>query len=225
MLDDKLLKMDQLLKILNIESCLRIYSYLMVFGKTTPAELREVTGLSKATMFRNLALLLEAGILKKQEVKSVSDKRYSLHYYIGQNLIESTKKIYSPKLREHAESIGKSDLINTWLSNLETFPYLLNQYTSQAIMMMAQMPQEGSEKSCAVVSKLVIFRLGDIAKIAKFNERLIKLVEDFDLAQTESKRDWKKPLSHPVALSINIVALNPDDIPKASGAAMEIMKC
>ena len=216
--------MEQLLKILNIESCLLIYSYLMVFGKTTPAELRDVTGLSKATMFRNLALLLEAGILKKQEVKSVSDKRYSLHYYIGKNLIELTKKAYSPKVRTYAESIGKTDLVTTWISNLETFPYLLNQYTSQAIMLMAQKPQKDPESSC-LVSKLVVFRIGDIGKIAKFNKRLIKLVEDFDLTQAESKRDWKKPLEHPVALSVSVVALNPDDVPKPSGAVVERMKC
>jgi len=217
--------MKQLNKIFNIESCLLIYSYLMVFGKTTPAELRDVTGLSKATMFRNLALLSEVGILKKQEVKSVSDKRYSLHYYIANNLIELTKKIYSPRIRTYGESTGRTTLINTWLSNIETLPYLLNQYTSQAIMMMAQKPQEDPEALCPVVSKLIVFRLGDIAKIGKFNKRLIKLVEDFDLTQTESKRDWKKPLAHPVALSINVVALNPDDIPKATGAIMEKMKC
>ncbi len=224
-LDDKLSKMEQLLKIINIDSCLLIYSYLMVFGKTTPAELRAVTGLSKATMFRNLALLSNAGILKKQDVKDVSDRRYSLHYFLGKNLVELTKKLFSSRLRKHAEASDRTDLVHTWLSTIEVLPLLLNQYTTQAIMLMAEKSQTESEVACPIVSKMIIFRLGDISKIGTLNRRIIKLVEDFDSKQVPGKRDYKAPLTHPVALSINVVALNPSDIPKIPGAIVEKMIC
>ncbi|MHA1927215.1 MAG: hypothetical protein ACTSV2_01410 [Candidatus Thorarchaeota archaeon] len=213
-LDDKLSKMEQLIKIINIDSCLLIYSYLMVFGKTTPAKLREVTGLSKATMFRNLALFSDVGILKKRDVKGVSDRRYSLHYFISKNLVEHTKKLLSNPLRKYAESIGRTDLVRSWLSTMEVLPLLLNQYTSQAITLMAQKPTSDSDETCPVVSKMIISRLGDMSKIASLNRRILKLVEEFDSKQAPGKRDYKEPLIHPVALSINVVALNPRDIPK-----------
>ena len=91
-LDAKLSKMEQLLKIINIDSCLLIYSYLMVFGKTTPAELRKVTGLSKATMFRNLALFSDAGILKKRDVKIKSLDRSVIRGELIRNTEEEDKK-------------------------------------------------------------------------------------------------------------------------------------
>lgn len=224
-MDDKLTKMEQLIKIINIDSCLLIYSYLMVFGKTTPAELRDVTGLSKATMFRNLALLSDVGILKKQDVKGVLDRRYSLHYFIGTNLIEHTKKMFSGAVRKHAESTDRTDLIQSWLSTIEVLPLLLNQYVSQAIMLMAHKPQTETDVSCPIVSKMVIFRLGDISKIGTLNRRIIKLVEDFDSKQAPGKRDYKAPLKHPVALSINVVALDPSDIANIPGAIVEKVIC
>ena len=119
----------------------------------------------------------------------------------------------------------RTDLIDSWLSTIETLPLLLNRYTSQAIMLMAQKPRPDGDETCPVVSKMLVFRLGDISKVGTFNKRLLKLVEDFDAKSAQGKRDFKKPLQQPVALAINVVALNPDDIPKTAGTVIKKVEC
>ncbi|MHA1907682.1 MAG: MarR family transcriptional regulator [Candidatus Thorarchaeota archaeon] len=217
--------MDELIQIIKLESCLMIYSYLMLFGKTTPAELREVTGQSKATMFRNLARLSEAGILKKEEVKSVEDKRYSLHYYISKNIMDMTKKLYSKKVAKYADSIGKSRNIREWASSIEALPYLLNQQTSHLILLMAQRPSSVEDSRCAVVSKFLVFRVEDLEKVGPLHKKLHAIVDSIDSKKDEKKRDWKQPLNHPVAISISVVSLNPEGLPTDTGIVVEMTEC
>lgn len=65
-LEKQISRIPLVTKIINTESCLLIYSYLTLYGKTTPVELRQRINLSKATVFRSLALLTEAGIVSKE---------------------------------------------------------------------------------------------------------------------------------------------------------------
>jgi len=197
----------------------------MVFGKTTPAKLREVTGQSKATMFRNLARLYDAGILKKEEVKDVDDQRYNLHYYISKNLMDYTKGLYSKKLAGYAESIGKEKLIQEWMNAVEALPYLLHQQASQLILLKAQRSSSNKSVRCDVVSKLLIFRLGDISQVGDLQKGLESIAKSIDSEQEGLKRDWKEPLANPVAVSISVVALNPKGLPSESGTIIEIKKC
>ncbi|MHA2286521.1 MAG: hypothetical protein ACXABZ_11705 [Candidatus Thorarchaeota archaeon] len=217
--------MELLTKVISLESCLMIYSYLMVFGKTTPSELRDVTGQSKATMFRNLALLSDAGVLKKLEDNSVEDKRYSLHYYLSKNLFDLTKQVYSSKVRDYAISKERSDLITEWLNSIESLPFLLNQFTSQMIMLMAKRPVSESDATCHMVSKFLVFRLGDLNQVGELHKRLADFVKDFDSRHADAKRDWKMPLTRPVSMSINVVALNPEDVTEDSALVVEQIRC
>jgi hypothetical protein len=195
----------------------------MIFGKTTPAELRKVTGQSKATMFRNLARLSDAGILKKEEVKSVDDKRYSLHYYISKNLMDMTKKLYSKKLAQYAASHGKSNLIRDWVSSIEALPYILNQQTSRLILHKAQEPSEDGR--CVVVSKFLAFRVEDLKSVGPLHKKLQAIVENIDSKKGDSKRNWKEPLKHPVAISMSVVSLNPEGLPTDTGTVVELTDC
>lgn len=197
----------------------------MVFGKTTPAELREVTGQSKATMFRNLARLSDAGILKKEEVKSVEDKRYSLHYYISKNLMDITKRIYSKKLSQYAGSVGKANLMKEWASSIEALPYLLNQQTSRLILLMAQKTPTSESERCSVVSKFLVFRLQDIESVGELHKNLKAIIDDIDSKHVQKKRNWKQPLQRPVAITISVVSLNPDGLPTDSGTVVEVTEC
>ncbi|MFW9909240.1 MAG: winged helix-turn-helix domain-containing protein [Candidatus Thorarchaeota archaeon] len=224
-MNKKLNQIEDFVQIINLESCLRIYSYLMLFGKTTPAELRDVTQQSKATMFRNLSMLYDAGLVKKQEVKSVEDKRYSLHYYISKDLIEAAKNLYTKELHAFADAIGKSDLIRAWLSAIEALPFLMNQHTSQMIMLLAQKPKLKPKVERTVVSKFLVFRLADAERIGEFQTKLHQLVTEFDSKHSMKDRDWKKPLLRPVALAIGIVSLNPDSLPTEDATMIEIEKC
>ncbi|MHA2141014.1 MAG: hypothetical protein ACXADD_05875 [Candidatus Thorarchaeota archaeon] len=206
-------KIKQLLKIIETESCLLIYSYLMLFGRTTPAKLREVTGLSKATMFRNLALLYDAEILAKEEV-SVTDRRYGLHYYISKNLLDVAKRLYSRRIQKYAIEKDDQEILQRWVMALETLPLALNRFTTQLILTMAQTTSGIEVDDCIVVTKMVAFRVGDVADAPKIIQMIRNLVEAFDTQGSSKKRNWKQPLTQPATMTVSLVSMGgemPDD--------------
>ena len=200
-------------KIVNTDSCLMIYSYLMLFGKTTPAELREITGQSKATMFRNLSLLTEAGLIDKLVDNSVSDKRYSTNYYVSEEIMKISKQPYSKKLEKFAKENNRDQIIDDWMTTIETLPLKLSRLTSELIMLMAEKSSE-EMVPCPIVSKMLVFRLADIEDVSVVHKKLVDFVKEFDSRKSTEKRDWKKPLNSPVVLSIGVVALNAEQQPE-----------
>jgi hypothetical protein len=212
-MDNQLERMIQLTKIVKTDSCLMIYSYLMLFGKTTPAELRDVTGQSKATMFRNLSLLTEAGLLNKEEDQSVADKRYSTNYYVAQEIMKITKQLMSKKLRKYAVESNRSQVVDEWTTSIEALPLKLSRLTSELILLMAARSSEEDGVPCPIVSNMLVFRLADIDQVSVIYKKLVEFVSDFDTRKPAGKRDWKKPLKKPVVLSISAMALNPDECP------------
>ncbi len=221
----QLQQMEELVEVISLDSCMSIYSYLMLFGKTTPARLREVTGQSKATMFRNLARLTRAGVLQKEDIESVEDKRYSTHYYISKNLVDYAKSLYSSKLSEFARGAGKANLIREWLSQMESLPYSLHQHTSRLILVAAQRSLTDNDTPCNAVSKFLSFRLADLDEVGMLHKKLRSVVEYIDRKETVAKRDFKRPLKNPVVISISVVALNPKGLPQDSGTLVEIEEC
>ncbi len=200
--------MKLLTKICNSESSLLIYAFLNLYGKTTPATLRAKTRLSKATIFRNLALLLQANLIKKEVDLSVKDKRYNLYYYITHDLLKKSKNLFSEELRNHATAQGNPKLIQDWFLVLEKLPLLLNQFTSQLMLLMRHPSINGLATECQKIIKMVAFRLDDVSD---FNEVLIALtnyLKQFDSHQLRSRRNWKRPLTKPVALLISAIALD-----------------
>jgi predicted transcriptional regulator len=187
-----------------------IYSYLMLFGKTTPAELREITGQSKATMFRNLSLLTEAELIEKLVDESVSDKRYSTYYYVSKEITKISKQLYSKKLKKFAEESKRGQVIDDWMTTIEALPLKLSRLTSELIMLMAEKSSEEGVP-CPIVSKMLVFRLADIDQVSVVHKKLVDFVSGFDSRKSAGKRDWKKPLKRPFVLSIGVVALNPDE--------------
>lgn len=208
------MRMQLLTQISNSESSLLIYSYLNLHGKTTPAELREQTGLSKATTFRNLALLMQAGLIEKKEDSTVVDKRYRLHYYIKQNILELSKALSTSKLREHAIVQGRTETLKDWVFALENLPLALNQLTSKLMLSMQHPTMNGLAKECQKIIKMMAFRLEDVDDFHELLTALTAFLADFDTRPSKKRRDWKKPLSQPVALSISVVALDPTEICK-----------
>jgi DNA-binding transcriptional ArsR family regulator len=200
-------KIKQLLKIIETESCLLIYAHLMLFGRTTPAKLREVTGLSKATMFRNLALLYDAEILAKEEV-TVPDRRYGLHYYISKNLMDVAKRLFSRSVQNYAVESGNQDLFERWAMALETLPLALNRFTTELILKVAQIPVEPDTDECIVITKMVAFRVGDITDTPVIIEKIRDLVKAFEKQGRTKRRNWKKPLSQPATMTVSLVAMS-----------------
>ncbi len=204
--------MQQLTQISDSESSLLIYCYLNLHGKTTPAELREQTGLSKATTFRNLALLMQAGLIEKEKDSTVADKRYRLHYYIKQNILELSKTLTSSELREHAVVSGRTAILQEWVFALENLPLALNQLTSKLMLSMRHPAPNGLAAECQKIIKMMAFRLEDVDDFNELLPAFTDFLTDFDTRPSKKPRDWKQPLKQPVALSISAVALDPTEI-------------
>ncbi|MFW9887020.1 MAG: hypothetical protein ACFFER_02485 [Candidatus Thorarchaeota archaeon] len=217
-------KIRQLQKIIDTESCLLIYSYLMLFGRTTPAKLREVTGLSKATMFRNLALLHDAKILAKEEV-AVSDRRYGLHYYITTNLLDVARRLYTSRVQEYAARHDCQEALRRWVMTLEALPLALNRFTSELMLRMAQTSDKVESDECIVITKMIAFRVGDIKDAPLILGKIRELVSAFEEQGSIKRRNWKKPLSQPATMIVNLVAMG-GEIPEDScGIVAEGVEC
>jgi DNA-binding transcriptional ArsR family regulator len=204
--------MQLLTQISNSESSLLIFSYLNLHGKTTPAKLREQTGLSKATTFRNLALLLQAGLVEKEEDSTVADKRYRLHYYIKQNILELSKTLSTSELREHAVVSGRTETFQDWVFALENLPLALNQLTSKLMLSMRHPASKGLATECQKIIKMMAFRLEDVDDFHELLTALNGFLTEFDTRPSKKPRDWKQPLTQPVAHSISAVAPDPTEI-------------
>ncbi len=208
-LEKQIARIPLLTKIISTESCLILYSYLALYGKTTPAELRQRINLSKATIFRSLAQLTEAEIITREVNNQVTDKRYNVEYYISETLADFSKFSFSKELREYAKSQEKSVILEEWLSQLEFLPLVLNQLTSQLMISTFVPPSSTGAKKTRII-KTLIFRLKEEENYSEFHKKLIDFVEDVDSKHSEKKRNMKEPMKNPVAFSVSVVAYNDD---------------
>lgn len=205
--EEKVDRIKQLTKVINLESCLHIYSYLLLFGQATPARLREVTGLSKATMFRNLALLLDAGILDRVEDRLAEDKRYSLHYFIREDFMHATRGLYTPDVAKYASEKGLTSLVVEWGRALEILPRALTRLSNELIPQMAQLSCQGEEGKCIAVAKMLSFRVGEADDLEGLLQQVSNAVAAFESTKSKKRRNMKKPLEKPVVLSISLMAV------------------
>ena len=210
-LEKQIARIPLLTKIINTESCLLLYSYLALYGKTTPAELRQRINLSKATIFRSLAQLTEAEIIAREVNNQVTDKRYNVEYYISETLADFSKFSFSMELREYAKSQEKSVVLEEWLSQLEFLPLVLNQLTSQLMISTCEPTSSPDAKKTRII-KTLIFRLKEEENYSQFHKKLIDFVEDVDSVHSEKKRNMKDPMKNPVAFSVSVVAYDDFEI-------------
>lgn len=193
----------------------------MLFGKTSPAEMRKRTGLSKATMFRNLALLSEAGLVDKEEDTTVSDKRYSLQYYVRQDLMALSKRMYSEELREYAKAVDRVQVLNEWFATLKTLPLTLNRLTTQLMLSMRHPSPDGVPDRCQKVIMALAYCLEDVNDLQGLIEKLGEFTKALDPYRSKIGRDWKKPLRKPVAIVMSVTALDPTETCNEPGARLK----
>ncbi|MFW9993766.1 MAG: hypothetical protein ACFFD4_17100 [Candidatus Odinarchaeota archaeon] len=201
-------------KILQLESCLEIYFRLLINGKTTPAELRNKLSQSRATVFRNLALLLEADLITRESDEDVEDKRYMQVYRVKKPLNVFAKIAITKELEEHADRVNKKELLEQWKKILNQLPAIFMNVTT-SIFVDQQEKEEGItpvarpvdgviDKSlpCCKVSMFSVFdNEGEEEIFNLFNEFL----KNLNLKKVQEKRNLERPMKDPVALSISLV--------------------
>ncbi|UCE10890.1 MAG: MarR family transcriptional regulator [Candidatus Thorarchaeota archaeon] len=221
-MDDRLRKVRLYTRVGQQESSLQIYSYLMINGKTTAAELRRKTGLSNATVFRSLALLLEAQLVDKEEDPDATDRRYSMHYYITRNIVDVSKKLVTKSLVTFAEMTGKSKTLQAWYQVLEYLPLTLNRFTSQYALDIGCTPVDDDEVEEARFVKMMAFCVDSIDDVKTLLMKVQQFVGEYQALQGKEKRNWKSPLANPVVLSVSVVAPAPETVPCKPTAILRV---
>ncbi|MFX0063796.1 MAG: MarR family transcriptional regulator [Candidatus Hermodarchaeota archaeon] len=114
---NRLSSIEKFLKVFKIESCLLIYFYLMINGKTTPNHLRAELRISKATVFRSLGFLLDTGLVRKEELDYVPDKRSNIFYFVEKPIRDILSNFnYSSEFEAFVEAQGATKVLNEWKS-------------------------------------------------------------------------------------------------------------
>jgi hypothetical protein len=196
----------------------------MIHGKTTAAELRQKTGLSNATVFRSLALLLEAQLVGKEEDPKVADRRYNLHYYITRNIMDISKKLVIRGLASFAEESGRSEVLQEWYQVLEYLPLSLNRFASQYALDIGCIPLESGEMQEARFVKMMAFCVDSIDDVETLLTKVQQFMGEYEALQGKKKRNWKRPLDNPVVLSVSVVAPAPDTVPCEPTAVLRVSK-
>jgi predicted transcriptional regulator len=219
---DKLTMVELFTRVGQQESSLQIYSYLMLHGKTTAAELRQKTGLSNATVFRSLALLLEAQLVDKEEDPKVADRRYNLHYFITRSLMDISKKLVTRGLVDFAEETGRSEVLQEWYQVLEYLPLTLNRFASQYALDMGCILLESGELQEARFVKMMAFCVDSIEDVETLLTKIQKFMGEYEAMRGKQKRNWKRPLTNPVVLSVSLVAPAPETVPCEPTAVLRV---
>jgi len=106
----------------------------------------------------------------------------------------------------------------------EIAPLTLNRLTTTLMLAMRHEGEAGVSETCRKVTKVIGFHLGERDQLDGIVLRLKQLLTDLQSQISESKRDWKQPLNQPVALSISVVTVNPEEICDAAGKQLKLTK-
>ncbi len=203
--------MQDIIRVISQDSSLLIYSYLQLFGKTTPSELREKTELAHASVFRSLALMTKLGIITKEEDPTVTDRRFRTHYYIKQTLGELLENATSEGLLQYAQEKKESQIVTNWVQTWETVPLQLNQLTTRLMLSMRHTTETPTQDTCLRVAKIIGFHVAEEGQFEGLDTRIKEYISDLGAHLSKVRRNWKEPLKRPIAIAISVISLNPEE--------------
>ncbi len=151
--DDILETIEKNLKVYKIGSCLLIYFYLMIYGKSTPYQLRFDLDVSKATLFRSLGFLLDARFVIKDEIGNSSDKRYTHYYSTAKTISEISNIELSEELKEFAKKKNKIKILEEWELTLQRAPSIYGNITSKLFELKRKTTKEKPQVKAVFISK------------------------------------------------------------------------
>ncbi|MHA2406373.1 MAG: hypothetical protein ACXACH_06440 [Candidatus Hermodarchaeia archaeon] len=156
--------------------------------------------------------MTKVGLLSKEKDPSVSDRRYRTHYYIHQTLGELLEQATTEGLAQYAEEKNEPQLVIRWIQAWETVPLKLNQLTTQLMLSMRHTTQPSDQETCQKVTKIIGFHVAEESQFGGLDTRLKEFIKDLQAHLSKVKRNWKEPLRQPIAIAINVVTLNPEEV-------------
>lgn len=215
---------EKQIKVFRIKSCLLIYFYLLIYGKTIPSIIKTDLQLSKATLFRNLNLLTASGFIIKTNVKKSIDKRSTSFYFATKPFSSLCDLSISEEVKNYAIKQGKQEIIDEWDEIVRGSPNLFSSVTAllfnlkkkkqdQIVQVkMSQMFDNTEQVNIKeVVSKipqkkrLLLFTLIDTPQVDVF-DKLQQFITSLELNQVEFPEGGKK-MNNPLSISIDLLEL------------------
>ncbi|MCK4848040.1 MAG: hypothetical protein KAT16_03335 [Candidatus Heimdallarchaeota archaeon] len=193
-LKDKVAKLERIVSVLSKENCVFILASLVINGPMNYDELKRETGLGKATIFRNLDLLLKMGFIKKDKDETIEDKRKKRVYFRSEEDFKVPP--INRELMAFLEREEKLDII-------ESVTKYQNSLSDALIRVMTiRRGKQGSQNNRKNISMMVILESSNAQIIEK---KVICFLEDIQNDIRDVKRDYTKTMKEPALLRINYI--------------------
>jgi predicted transcriptional regulator len=196
----------------------------MIYGKKTPKDLISELAMSKATLFRSLGFLLDAGFVDKEEVDNALDKRSSTFYYVSNNIQENYFITVPREVEEQAEANGKIKIIEEWKSITERAPSIFSNVLAKIFELNRKKDKIKPERRvihvCDECGKTTIDKELDVKRSKRIkvfsimenpNEDVFQKLQEFlKSLQLKEKNEIKKgeKMNKPISFVIDLMEFN-----------------
>ncbi|MFX0075053.1 MAG: hypothetical protein ACFE96_06390 [Candidatus Hermodarchaeota archaeon] len=201
---DKLIKhIETHLKVFTHESCIIIYTHLMIFGRMRYDDLLEKTRLGRATIFRSLKILQDAGLVKKGIDPDIEDKRKNTFYYAQEENIDLGRP--DKEFMAYLKKVGKFDLCEKWLKNSISIP--MGMIKSASNIIIRQDMQKSIDKTPTGRKRVILYGIDSYEDSSEILAKIAELIEELK-RQRHERPDYKQPLEKPAIFSLIFFQLN-----------------
>jgi predicted DNA-binding transcriptional regulator len=221
---DRFIQIEKQLKVFKIKSCLLIYFYLLIYGKSIPSIIKTDLQLSKATLFRNLNFLTASGFILKANVQKSTDKRSTSYYFAAKPFSSLCDLSISEEVKSYAIKQGKQGVLDEWNEIARASPSLFSSVTAllfnlkkkkQDQIIQVKMPQMFDDTEQVNIKEIVakipqkkrllFFTLFDTPRVDVF-VKLQQFITSLELNQVECPEDGKKMIK-PLSITIDLLEL------------------
>ena len=198
-LNNKITKLEDIVSILSKENCVFILANIMINGTMNYDDLKQETKLAKATIFRNLNLLLGTEYISKERDESIEDKRKSTIYF------RSKKEFKIPLIdRELIDCLNKENKMNLLISVSK----YQNSLSDALVRVMTLKSNNQKLREGVRGQNLSFMVLFERAVAPSVEQKVKKFVEEIQNEVSSYKINAKRAIEQPVLLRINYMQSN-----------------
>lgn len=206
---ERLEKMESILKVLSTSSCLQVYFYLKIYGKSPPSEIGNIVQISNATLFRHLNLLKQSDLVEREKNEMIEDKRFTSKYFVCRDL----HSLYEYELDEKLEKIAKDNgieyIIEDWTKLIPNIASVFADSITQLFMKIHSQSKlkikHGHHEEIldeVKSGKIMSFGIIDEEKYDEFTKEIFQVLMKY---RKRKKITIGEAITNPVAFSINVM--------------------